>query len=195
VRCVRLTSRLRTPCRIGRSRSSLRRLHADRDQWRVGGGHFDTARGLPLVEERRRVVRRPAIGADQHLIAAARGRTFSAQAIVAHDPQARTLRSLWTLRPRRAGRTHRARWTGDARIPFRSLQARLARVALGPLAASAKPECCKLPVGRDPRYGSRGAQKCDIETARSPRWQLSDCKFDYRQARAPTGLIADAFKC
>ena len=80
--------------------------------------------------------------ADAHLRAHATELLAKAEASGTVRPR----RALWssrTLRPRRAGRTHRARWTGDARIPFRSLQARLARVALGPLAASAKPECCK----------------------------------------------------
>jgi hypothetical protein len=55
-----------------------------------------------------------------------------------------------------------------------------------------------LPVGRDPRPGSRGAQKCDIETARKPAdgsVAVVDRKFNDRQARTPTGLIADVFKC
>jgi len=164
---------LRTPCRIGRSRSSLRRLQADRDQRRIGGGHFDAARGLPLVEERRRVVRRAAIGADQNFIAAARGRTFSAQAVVAHDPYAGTRRPLLALRPWRTGRTNRTRWTGDARIPF------------GPC----RPGWPGSPLGPWPHPPSPNVARTSMNSAKEVSRRLCTFSLPYLGAATPAPHI------
>jgi hypothetical protein len=96
-----------------------RRLHADRDQRRIGGGHFDAARDLPLIQEGRRIVHRPAIGADQHLVAATRDRALSAQAVIAHDPYARAGRPRLALRSRRSCGPDGTRRTSGTLIPLR----------------------------------------------------------------------------
>src|SRR3974390_356268 len=93
----------------------LGRLHADRDQRRIGGGRFD----------------------------AARDRALSAQAVIAYDPYARTRRPRRPLRPRRSCGPDRTRWTGGTLISLRPRRANLARVTLRPLAATAKRGCRK----------------------------------------------------
>ncbi len=113
-----------------------RRLHAKRDRRRVGGTGLDAAGDLPLVEECRLTSRRPAISADQHFVAAARGRARSAQAVVADDPQRGTGRSRFTLRSRRTGRPDRTRRTGDAGIALRSWRPGDTGIAFLPLAAA-----------------------------------------------------------
>jgi len=119
-------------------RRSWRRRHADRDQRRIGRICLDAARHLAFADIRRRISRRPAIGAHQHLIAAARSRAAADQAVEVDDTDSRARRTLLALRPGRTGRPDRPWRTHRAGIALRS--GRTLGAGTLTLAASGKPE-------------------------------------------------------
>ncbi len=88
--------------------SSLRRHDANRDRRRIGGIGLDAAGDLAFANECRLISRRPAIGAHQYFVAAARRRAPAAQAVHPNDPHTPAGRTLLALRSRRTGRTRGA---------------------------------------------------------------------------------------
>src|ERR1700722_2496373 len=107
--------------------SLLRRADADRDQRSVSRACLRTAGGPLFAEELGRIACRPAISGDQNLIVLALDRT-SRRAVGLDDPGAGAgcaLRTRWSGRTCRAGRSDRARGSGFA---FGTLRPRRTRI-------------------------------------------------------------------
>jgi hypothetical protein len=98
----------------GATCSLWRRRHANRDQWRIGRIRLDPACDLTLADKLRLISRRPAIGAHQNLVAAARSGAAAGKAVELDHPAGR---------PDRMDPPHRYRPSGRAvrRAPDRLL--------------------------------------------------------------------------
>jgi len=115
-----------------------RRRRADGDQRCIRRVCFHAAGHLPFADIGRRVARRPAIGAHQHFVAAARRRAAADQAVQSNDTYSRTGRTLLALRTRWAGRADRPNRSGRAGIAFGTGRTLRSGVALLTFAATGK---------------------------------------------------------
>jgi hypothetical protein len=122
----------------GATCSLWRRRHANRDQWRIGRIRLDPACDLTLADKLRLISRRPAIGAHQNLVAAARSGAAAGKAVELDHPHAGARRTLLALRPRRTGRADRTGWTRRTGIALRAGRSGGPRIAFWALTTTGK---------------------------------------------------------